>query len=93
MAHAAEASQATVPVLRKACRTVRDAAAPIQGGRPRSPHDRAHQGPVSRVVRRPYHFRITIHAGPDQVSVLFDGERAAVKTRRVAIEQASAPTS
>lgn len=50
------------------------------------------KGQLGTVVRRPYYFRITIHAGPDQVWVLFDGDRAATKTRRMAIERAdSAP--
>lgn len=47
------------------------------------------QGQTGTVVRRPYNLRITTHAGPDQVWVLFDGARSAVKTRRVAIGHVS----
>ena len=50
----------------------------------------AAKGRRGTVVRRPYHFRVTVHAGPDQVWVRFDGDRAAAKTRRVAIEHVEA---
>lgn len=45
-------------------------------------------GQLGTVVRRPHRLRITTKAGPDQVWVLFDGDRLATKTRRVAIERA-----
>lgn len=45
------------------------------------------KGRLGTVVRRRYHDRTTIHAGPDQVWILFDGTSAATKTRRVAIEK------
>ena len=45
------------------------------------------KGQMGTVVRRRYHDRTTIHAGPDQVWILFDGASAAAKTRRVAIEK------
>jgi hypothetical protein len=47
-------------------------------------------GQLGTVVRRPHRLRITTKAGPDQVWVLFDGDRLATKTRRVAIEHADA---
>jgi hypothetical protein len=50
------------------------------------------KGQLGTVVRRPYYFRITTHAGPDQVWVLFDADRSAVKTRRVAIEHVETPS-
>ena len=45
------------------------------------------KGQLGTVVRRRYHEKISTHAGPDQVWVLFDGTSAAAKTRRVAIEK------
>ena len=45
------------------------------------------KGRLGTVVRRPYHLKLRVHAGPDQIWVEFDGDSDAVKTRRGAIEK------